>query len=66
MAENKGQLMHLAKPFTYEPLGWAVPQGNPDTLNFLNNYLRQIKGDGTYDRIYDKWFNDDKWLKQVK
>ncbi|MBT0100796.1 transporter substrate-binding domain-containing protein [Vibrio alginolyticus] len=66
VAENKGQLMHLAKPFTYEPLGWAVPQGNPDTLNFLNNYLRQIKGDGTYDRIYDKWFNDDKWLKQVK
>lgn len=65
-AENKGQLVHLSEPFTYEPLGWAVPQGNPDTINFLNGYLRQIKGDGTYDRIYNKWFNDDKWLKQVK
>lgn len=65
-AENKGQLVHIAEPFTYEPLGWAVPQGNPDTINFLNGYLRQIKGDGTYDRIYNKWFNDDKWLKQVK
>ncbi|UUM32672.1 transporter substrate-binding domain-containing protein [Vibrio japonicus] len=65
-AENKGQLLHLSEPFTYEPLGWAVPQGNLDTINFLNNYLRQIKGDGTYDRIYEKWFNDDKWLKQVK
>ncbi|MBR7889490.1 transporter substrate-binding domain-containing protein [Marinomonas sp. A79] len=65
-AENKGQLAHLAEPFTYEPLGWAVPQGNHDTLNFLNSYLRQIKGDGTYDRIYDKWFNDDKWLKQIQ
>ncbi|WP_210447457.1 transporter substrate-binding domain-containing protein [Vibrio crassostreae] len=65
-AENKGQLVHLSKPFTFEPLGWAVPQGNPDTLNFLNGFLRQIKGDGTYERIYNKWFNDDKWLKQIK
>ncbi|WP_221076476.1 transporter substrate-binding domain-containing protein [Agarivorans aestuarii] len=65
-AENQGQLTHLDQPFTFEPLGWAVRQGDPDFLNFLNGYLRQIKGDGTYDRIYDKWFKDDAWLKQVQ
>ncbi|MGY5450050.1 transporter substrate-binding domain-containing protein [Agarivorans sp. MS3-6] len=65
-AENQGQLVHLDQPFTFEPLGWAVRQGDPDFLNFLNGYLRQIKGDGTYDRIYDKWFKDDAWLKQVQ
>ncbi|MGL6313777.1 transporter substrate-binding domain-containing protein [Vibrio sp. WXL103] len=65
-AENKGQLVHLDDPFTFEPLGWAVRQGDPDFINFLNGYLRQIKGDGTYDRIYDKWFKSDAWLSQVQ
>lgn len=65
-AQNKGKVAHLDKPFTYEPVGWAVRQGDADFLNFLNNYLRQIKGDGSYDRIYAKWFKSDSWLKQVQ
>ncbi|KLV08364.1 transporter substrate-binding domain-containing protein [Photobacterium ganghwense] len=65
-AQNKGKVVHLEQPFTYEPLGWAIAQGDSDMLNFLNNFLRQIKGDGTYDRIYDKWFKDDSWLSQVQ
>ncbi len=65
-SQNAGQVTHLGKPFTYEPLGWAVRKGDPDFLNFLNNYLRQIKGDGSYDRIYSKWFESDSWLKQVQ
>ncbi|WP_027859389.1 transporter substrate-binding domain-containing protein [Marinobacterium jannaschii] len=65
-SQNKGKVLHLDQPFTYEPLGWAVRQGDPDFVNFLNNFLRQIKGDGSYDRIYNKWFNDDRWLSQVQ
>ena len=65
-AQNSDKVGSILKPFTYEPLGWAVKQGDSDMVNFLNNFLRQIKGDGTYDRIYDKWFNSDAWLKQIK
>ena len=65
-AQNKGDVASILEPFTYEPLGWAVKQGDPDMINFLNNFLRQIKGDGTYERIYDKWFKSDAWLKQLK
>jgi len=65
-AQNKGKVAHLAEPFTYEPLGWAIRQDDPNFLNFLNNYLRQIKGDGTYDRMYDKWFKSDSWLKDIQ
>ncbi len=65
-AQNQDQLIHLDQPFTFEPLGWAIRQGDPDFLNFLNGYLRQIKGDGTYKRIYEKWFKNDAWLKQVQ
>jgi polar amino acid transport system substrate-binding protein len=65
-AQTKGKTEAILEPFTYEPLGWAVKQGDPDMLNFLNNFLRQTKGDGTYERIYDKWFKSDAWLSQLK
>lgn len=64
-AQNTDKATAILEPFTYEPLGWAVKQGDADLLNFLNNFLRQTKGDGTYDRIYNKWFESDTWLKQV-
>ncbi|MCE0494823.1 transporter substrate-binding domain-containing protein [Vibrio salinus] len=65
-AQHKGKVVHLDEAFTFEPLGWAIRQGDPDFLNFLNNYLQQIKGDGTYDRIYNKWFKSDKWISRVQ
>jgi polar amino acid transport system substrate-binding protein len=64
--KNEGKLIFLDEPFTYEPLAWAIRQGNHDFLNWLNNFMNQIKSDGTYDKIYAKWFLSDKWLKQVQ
>lgn len=65
-SQHSDLLVHIDKPFTYEPLGWAIRQDDPNFLNFLNNYLRQIKGDGTYQRMYDKWFASDSWLKDIQ
>ncbi|MFM4702697.1 transporter substrate-binding domain-containing protein [Aeromonas bivalvium] len=65
-SENKAAVVHLASPFTFEPLAWAIRKGDQDTLNWMNNYLRQIKGDGSYDRLYQKWFESNDWLKQLK
>ena len=61
-----GGMVFLDEPFTYEPLGWAVRKGDPDFLNWLNNFLTQIKNDGTYDKIYDKWFGSNDWLKDIQ
>jgi polar amino acid transport system substrate-binding protein len=55
----------LNKPFTYEPLGWAINKGDPDFLNWLNNFLRQMKNDGRYDRIYNKWFGSNDWYEEI-
>lgn len=63
MAQNGKKLAFLDKPFTYEPLAWGVRKGDPDFLNFLNNFLTQVKGDGRYQKIYDKWFGSDDWYK---
>jgi len=65
-AQHKKQLAFLDEPFTYEPLAWAVRKGDPDFINWLNNFLAQIKGDGRYDMIYKKWFESDAWLEQVQ
>ncbi len=67
MAEQGGTAVyHLDKPFTYEPLGIGIRQGDPDFLTFLNNFLRQLKNDGRYDRIYNKWITSTDWFKQTQ
>jgi polar amino acid transport system substrate-binding protein len=64
---EKGQkkLVLLDDPFTYEPLAWAVNKKNADFINWLDNFLIQAKNDGTYDKIYKKWFLSDAWLKDL-
>lgn len=61
-----GKLTFLDKPFTYEPLAWGIRKGDPDFLNWLDNFLRQLKHDGSYKRIYKKWFLSNSWLKEVQ
>jgi polar amino acid transport system substrate-binding protein len=61
-----GGMKFLSEPFTYEPLGWAINKGDPDFLNWLNNFLRQTKNDGRYEAIYNKWFGSNDWLKDVQ
>lgn len=65
-ARNKDKLVFLDTPFTHERLGWGVRKGDPDFLNWLNNFLAQIKGDGRYDTIYRRWFKDGAWLGAKK
>ncbi|MBW2428188.1 MAG: transporter substrate-binding domain-containing protein [Deltaproteobacteria bacterium] len=65
-AQGKGKTVFLDEPFTYEPLAWAVNKGDPDFLNWLNNFLRQTKGDGFYDRLYQKWIIGSDWKKELE
>lgn len=65
-ARNKEKVVFLDETFTYEPLGIGVRKNDINVLNFLNNWLRQMKQDGRYDRLYKKWFVDMRWLKNVQ
>ena len=64
--QGQGKLIFLDEPFTFEPLAWAVNRGDPDFLNWLNNFLRQTKGDGFYDRLYQKWIIGSDWKKELE
>lgn len=62
---GKGKTVTLSEPFTYEPLAIAIRKGDPDFLNFLNNFQRQYKGDGRWQRSYNKWFKSTDWFDKV-
>ncbi|RXJ82398.1 transporter substrate-binding domain-containing protein [Arcobacter sp. F2176] len=67
--KGKDKLVHLDEPLTFEPLAWAIRKGDPDFLNWLNNFLRQMKGDKVidfYGKLNDKWLKDTAWLKRVQ
>ncbi|MEW6672864.1 MAG: transporter substrate-binding domain-containing protein [Thermodesulfobacteriota bacterium] len=64
--QGQGKLTFLDTPFTFEPLAWAINKGDPDFMNWLNNFLWQIKNDGRYDRIYQKWIKSTDWIKDVQ
>ncbi len=65
-AQYKDALVHLKEPFTKEPLGWAIRKGDPDFLNWLDHFQNQIRNDGTYDALYNKWFEGTAWLVNVQ
>ena len=65
-SQGKDKTVFLSEPFTYEPLAWAINKGDPDFLNFLNNFLRQSRGDGFYDRMYKKWIVGTEWKAELE
>lgn len=65
-SQGKGKTVFLSEPFTFEPLAWAINKGDPDFLNFLNNFLRQTRGDGFYERLFKKWIIGSDWKDELQ
>jgi len=62
-AKYKANTVGILDPFSYEPLAWAIRKGDPDFLNWLNNFLRQVRGDGRWEQLKQKWFVD--YIKEM-
>jgi polar amino acid transport system substrate-binding protein len=62
-AKYKKSTFGIFAPLDFEPLAWAIRQGDPDFLNFLNNFLAQVRGDGRWEKMKQKWFVD--YIKKV-
>jgi polar amino acid transport system substrate-binding protein len=60
------QLIFLDKPFTKEPIAWAIRKNDPDFLKFLNSFLEDLKKNGRYNKIYNKWFINTDWFKYAR
>jgi ABC-type amino acid transport substrate-binding protein len=54
--EKSGGLEIAEKVPTEEEYGIAVAQGETELLDEINQGLKEVEEDGTYDTIYEKWF----------
>ncbi len=49
-------IISLPGTLTAESYGIAVNKNNPEMLQLINDGFAKIKADGTYDKLYQKWF----------
>lgn len=57
-ARTRGTLSVIPTQLTTEAYGMAVRKDLPEVTKALNEALRKLKGDGTYDAIVKKWFSN--------
>jgi len=48
----------VGEPMSVTDYGMAVNSDHPELLEMLNGAIKRVKADGTYDRIYKKWFGE--------
>jgi polar amino acid transport system substrate-binding protein len=58
-------LISIITPFSYEPLGIALPAGDPHLINWVNNFLNTLKESGELDELRARWIEDGSWLNEL-
>ena len=61
---NSG-LTTVASPFTFEPIGAAIPADDPLFTNLVQNYMNMLEGTGLMAALRAKWFEDGSWLAEL-
>jgi polar amino acid transport system substrate-binding protein len=59
-------LVTTQQPLTVEPIGMALPSGDPQFLNLVSNYISTLQISGTLASLEQKWFKDGSWMLSVK
>ena len=59
IAKEVGGVKVIAIPLTVEEYAFGVDKNQPELLAQANAYLAQIKADGTYEKIAQKYFSED-------
>ena len=62
--KEKG-LTTVTAPFTFDPIGVAMPDGDPLLVNWVQNFLATLNGSGDLKKMTDRWFTDASWLKEL-
>jgi len=59
------KLATLKKPISYEPIGVALPPGDPLLTNWVQNFLSAMEKAGELDRLLERWFTDASWIDRL-
>ena len=57
MKKQPDKIKMVGEALNAENYGFAVQKGNKELLDKINAGLKNIKDDGTYDKLIDEWFN---------
>ncbi len=55
LAEQDPSVEVVGESLGIEPYGVGVKKGNDDLVRFVNGALEDIRADGTWERLYEKW-----------
>jgi polar amino acid transport system substrate-binding protein len=55
----------LEKPISYEPIGVALPAGDPLLVNWVQNFLNALEKMGDMKLLMEKWFKDTSWVSRL-
>lgn len=58
-------LFALVTPLTYEPIGVALPAGDPLLVNWVENFFIQFNGSGKMTVLGERWFGNGFWLNEL-
>lgn len=58
LAKENPDLKAVGKPFTPRPYGIAVRKGEMEFVKWVNDQLAKLKKDGTYDKLWKKYFGE--------
>ena len=59
-------LFAITEPFSRELIGFALPKGDLDTLNYLNNWIRTVEAEGWLQALHNYWFNTRDWESRIQ
>ncbi len=62
---NPGKGLVAIAPLSLEPIGIALPAGDPLLVNLVQNYLGAMSASGLLDRLKERWLQDPSWLEQL-
>ena len=58
-------LKALENALTFEPLGMAISGDDPLFQNLIRNFLLVMEGSGTLEKLKNKWFKNNSWIKTL-
>ncbi len=63
--KNSSKEIGVSDPFTYEPLGIAMPEGDDLLANWVENFLLKLNAVGKLNEMKKFWFTDPSWMTSL-
>jgi polar amino acid transport system substrate-binding protein len=62
---HKDKDLEVSNTLTFEPLGIGLPDGDPLLINWVENFLMTIDGNGLLKQRAKFWFSNSSWMKNL-